>query len=77
MFPGWLGFGEGEGRLALLIAALSTSDSAGLMPHAKQGGRGVWAFAAAGSKLEGTGFEKLQMLQTQVAAAGGGPVGGA
>lgn len=27
----------------------------------------MWTLAAVGSKLEGTGFEKLQMVQTQVA----------
>lgn len=37
------------------------------MPHARQGGNGVCALAAAGSKLVGTGFEKLQILHTQVA----------
>lgn len=42
------------------------------MPQAKHGGSGVWAFAVEGSKLDGTGFEKLQMVQTQVAVLGGG-----
>ena len=54
--------------VALDIAAFSTKDSAGLIPQAKQGGKGVWAFAVVGSKLDGTGFGKLHMLQTQVAA---------
>jgi hypothetical protein len=49
------------------MAAFSTSVKAGLIPHAKHGGRGVWAFAVAGSKLDGTGLEKLQIEQTQVA----------
>ncbi len=48
----------------------------GLMPQARQGGRGVWAFAVDGSKFDGTGFEKLQMVQTQVAVAEGGVSGG-
>jgi len=42
------------------------------MPQARQGGSGVWAFAVEGSKLDGTGFEKLQMVQTHVAVLGGG-----
>lgn len=37
------------------------------MPHAKHGGRGVCALAVAGSKFDGTGFEKLHIVQTQVA----------
>lgn len=52
--------------------------NAGLIPQARQGGRGIWAFAVAGSKFEGTGFEKLQMVQTQVAVlALGASAGGA
>ncbi len=39
----------------------------GLMPHAWHGGSGVYSFAALGMKDAGTGFEKLQMVQTQVA----------
>lgn len=58
--------------VALLMAAFSTCVNAGLMPHAKHGGRGVCAFAAAGSKFEGTGFEKLHIVQTQVAELFGG-----
>lgn len=62
--------------VALLMAAFSTCVKAGLMPHARHGGRGVWAFAVAGSKLEGTGLEKVQIVQTQVAAlAGDGSTG--
>ena len=45
------------------------------MPQAWQGGSGVLAFADAGSKLEGTGLEKVQMTQTQVALLGGGALG--
>lgn len=41
------------------------------MPHARHGGSGVWMVAEEGSKLAGTGFEKLQMGHTQVALLGG------
>lgn len=59
---------EGAWRLvALLMDAFRTWVNAGLMPQAKHGGRGVWTFAVVGSKLDGTGFGKLQMVQTQVA----------
>lgn len=62
--------------VALFMAAFSTWVKAGLIPHARHGGRGVRALAVAGSKLEGTGFEKLQMVQTHVAElAGGGSAG--
>lgn len=37
------------------------------MPHAKQGGRGVYMFAVVMSKFEGTGLEKEQMVQIHVA----------
>jgi len=37
------------------------------MPQARHGGKGVCTFAAEGSKLDGTGFEKLQMVHTHVA----------
>lgn len=57
--------------VALLMAALSTWVKAGLMPQARHGGSGVCAFAEAGSKLDGTGFEKLQIVQTQVAELAG------
>lgn len=53
--------------VALDIVAFNTCVKAGLIPHARQGGRGVCAWAVEGSKLEGTGFGKLQMVQTQVA----------
>jgi hypothetical protein len=63
--------------LAFDIAAFRTWANVGLMPQAKHGGRGVCALAAVGSKLEGTGFEKLQMVQTQVAVlTAGGSAGG-
>jgi len=62
--------------VALFIAAFSTWVKAGLIPHARHGGRGVRALAVAGSKLEGTGFEKLQMVHTHVAElAGDGSAG--
>lgn len=57
--------------VALEIAALRTCVRAGLIPHAKHGGRGVCAFAVWASKLEGTGFEKLHMVQTHVAVLAG------
>lgn len=56
---------------AFEIAALSTCVRLGLMPHARQGGNGLFAVAVVGSKFEGTGFEKLQMTHTQVAAVTG------
>ena len=40
------------------------------MPQAKQGGIGVFSFAAEGSKFDGTGFEKEQMGQIHVALVG-------
>ncbi len=37
----------------------------------------MWALAVSGTKLDGTGFEKLQIVQTQVAVlAGLGSTGG-
>lgn len=69
--------GTGDSRfVAALIAALSTVASGGLMPHARHGGRGVFAVAVAGSKLDGTGLEKEHIGQTQVAFTGLGEVGG-
>ena len=46
------------------------------MPQARHGGSGVWALAVVGSKLEGTGLEKLQMVQTHVAVLDGGASAG-
>lgn len=43
--------------VTLLMAAFRIWVKAGLIPQARHGGKGVWAFAEAGSKLEGTGFE--------------------
>lgn len=63
--------GKGDVTTCLLVtflmAAFNTWVRAGLIPHAKHGGRGVRAFAVAGSKFDGTGFEKLHMVQTHVA----------
>jgi len=48
-----------------------------LIPQARHGGKGVWAFAVVGSKFDGTGLEKVQIGQTQVALlAGAGSDGG-
>lgn len=50
----------------------------GLIPQARQGGRGVCSLAVVGSKLDGTGLEKLQMVHTHVAElVGGVSTGGA
>lgn len=38
------------------------------MPQLRHGGNGVLEFTIVGSKLDGTGFGKLQMVQTHVAA---------
>jgi hypothetical protein len=56
------------------IAALTTCTVGGLIPHARHGGIGVRE-ASAGSKLEGTGFEKEQIGHTQVALCCGGGAG--
>lgn len=79
-----IGFGRlcpvdvGARLVALEMAAFSTWAKVGLMPHARQGGRGVCALAAVGSKLDGTGLEKVHIVQIHVAArAGGVPIGGA
>ena len=40
------------------------------MPQARQGGMGVFSFAAEGSKFDGTGFEKEHMGQIHVALVG-------
>jgi len=53
------------------IAAFNTWVKLGFMPQARQGGRGVCAVAVAGSKLEGKGFEKVHIVQTQVAGVAG------
>lgn len=56
---------------ALDIAALSTRANGGLIPHAKHGGKGVFALDVTGSKFEGTGFEKEQIGQIHVALLAG------
>lgn len=57
----------GARLVALVMAAFNTWAKVGLMPHARQGGRGVCALAVAGSKLDGTGLENVHMVQTHVA----------
>lgn len=61
--------------VALEMLAFRMCDRAGLIPQARHGGKGVCSLASVGSKLDGTGFEKLQMVQTQVAAVAGDGVG--
>lgn len=41
------------------------------MPQARHGGRGVCALAVVGSKLEGTGLEKVHIGQIHVAVLTG------
>lgn len=53
--------------VTLDIAALSMCVNAGFMPHARHDGKGVCAFAVVGSKLDGTGFGKLHIVQIHVA----------
>lgn len=66
-------FGRGVSLLAAaLIAAFNTVVKGGLIPHARQGGRCVAAVAVAGSKFDGTGFEKVHIGQIQVALMGFG-----
>lgn len=57
--------------VALDIEAFNTCAKVGLMPQARHGGNGVWMFAVVGSKFDGTGLEKLQMVHTQVAEVAG------
>jgi hypothetical protein len=57
------------------IAAFKTWVNVGLMPHDRHGGKGVYVFAVPGSKLAGTGLEKLQIVHTQVVLASGGSTG--
>ena len=45
------------------------------MPQAKQGGNGVRAFAVAGSKFDGTGFENEHIGHTHVALMDGAAAG--
>lgn len=46
-----------------------------MIPHAKQGGKGVRAFAVAGSKFEGTGFENVHIGHIHVALVVGAGAG--
>lgn len=57
------------------IAALTTCTNGGFIPHARHGGNGVRAFAVAGSKFDGTGFEKEHIGHTQVALRAGEDAG--
>ena len=68
-------------RFALAtIAAFRTTENSGFMPQARHGGNGNVGVAIVGSKFEGTGLEKEQIVQTQVppttGAEGGGLTGG-
>lgn len=63
--------------MALDIAAFKTCARGGLIPQARHGAKGVCTVAVAGSKLDGTGLEKVHIGQIQVAfLAGGGSDGG-
>lgn len=62
--------------VALEITAFSKCVRLGFMPQARHAGNGVWAPALGRSKLEGTGFEKVQMGQIQVALLAGTGSGG-
>ncbi len=53
------------------MAARKTCVHCGLIPQFRHDGIGVLAVAAAGSKLDGTGFEKEQIGQIQVAFCSG------
>jgi hypothetical protein len=70
-----LGGGPGTGLFDMpAIAAFTTCTIGGLMPHARHGGMGV-RDAIAGSKFEGTGFEKEHIGQTHVALCCGAGAG--
>ena len=56
------------------MAALTTCMVGGLMPQARHGGIGVRE-ASAGSKFDGTGFEKEHIGQTQDAVIEGAGAG--
>lgn len=60
------GFTAGRVPAAAFIAALSICEKDGLIPHARQGGKGVLLLAVVGSKLDGTGLEKEHMGHIQV-----------
>ena len=50
--------------------AFRTCGKEGFTPQVTHAGRGVFEFAVAGSKVAGTGLEKEQIVQTQVAVLG-------
>jgi len=52
------------------MAAFNTCGKDGFIPQFKQGGMDMFEFAVPGSKLEGTGFENEQIVQTHVALLG-------
>ncbi len=62
--------------VAFDIAAFRTREYGGLTPHVEHGVKGVRSLAVVGSKCEGTGFEKAQMGQIQVAMLAGDDSGG-
>ena len=67
--PNFVSFGGGPGAGLFdmpAIAAFTTCTVGGLIPQARHGGIGV-RDARAGSKFEGTGFEKEHIGHTQVA----------
>lgn len=73
--PDLTSFGGGGGLFDMpAIAAFTTCTVGGLIPQARHGGIGV-RDANAGSKLEGTGFEKEHMGHTQVALCCGAGAG--
>jgi hypothetical protein len=76
-FPGFVSFGGGPGACLFdmpAIAAFTTCTVGGLIPQARHGGMGVRE-ASAGSKFEGTGFEKEHIGHTHVALCCGAGAG--
>lgn len=55
-------------ELPALMAAFRMCANGGLIPHVRQGGIGNASVTIAGSKFDGTGFVKVQIGQTQLAA---------
>ena len=75
--PGFVSLGGGPGACLFdmpAIAAFTTCTVGGLIPQARHGGMGVRE-ASAGSKFEGTGFEKEHIGHTQVALCCGAGAG--
>jgi hypothetical protein len=75
--PGLVSLAGGPGACLFDIAAIAASTKCavgGSIPQARHGGIGVRE-ARAGSKLEGTGFEKEQITHTQVALCEGADAG--